>query len=76
MKVPRLGIELDLHLTAYATATAMQDHSQGCDLYHSSLQRRILNPLNEARDQIQIFMDTSLVLNPLSHYRNSYLLFI
>ena len=50
MEVPRLGVESELQLPAYATATAMQDLSHICDLYHSSWQRRIPNPLSEARD--------------------------
>ena len=32
-----------------------------CDLYNSSWQRWILNPLSEARDRIFILMDTSQV---------------
>ena len=35
-EVPRLGAELELQLPAYATATATQDPSLVCDLYHSS----------------------------------------
>ena len=35
---------------AYTTATAMQDPSHVCDLYHSSWQHQTLNPLSEARD--------------------------
>ena len=50
MEVPRLGVELELKLPAYATATAMPDLSCVCDLYHSSWQCRILNPLSEAND--------------------------
>ena len=46
---------------AYTTATEMQDLSRVCDLHHSSWQHQILNPLSEARDQIRILMDTSLV---------------
>ena len=38
MEVPRLGIKLELHLPAYATATATQDPSHVCDLHHSSRQ--------------------------------------
>ena len=34
-------------------------------------QHQILNPLSEARDRTHILMDTSLVLNPLNHNRNS-----
>ena len=45
----QLGVESELHLTAYATDTAMQDPSHICDLHHSSQQRRIVNPLS-ARD--------------------------
>ena len=51
MEVPRLGVELELLLSDCATATAMQDLSYVCDLHHSSRQRRILNPLMEARDR-------------------------
>ena len=36
---------------AYTRATATQDTSRICDLHHSSWQSRILNPMNEARDQ-------------------------
>ena len=59
MKVPRLGVELELKPLAYATATATQDLSHVCDPHHSSWQHRILNPLNEARDQTCILMATS-----------------
>ena len=50
MKVPRLGIESEWQLPAYATATAMQDLRLVCDLHLSSWQPWILNPLSEARD--------------------------
>ena len=50
MEVPRLGVELELQLPAYTTATAKQDPSHICNLHHSSWQCWILNPLNEARD--------------------------
>ena len=50
MEVPRLGVESELQLLAYATAIAMSDLSHVCDLHHSSWQRWTLNPLNEARD--------------------------
>ena len=61
MEVPRLGVELELWLSAYITATAMPYLSHGCDLHHSSQQCPILNPLNKARDLICILMDTSWV---------------
>ena len=38
MEVPRLGVELELLLPAYTTATALWDLSCVCDLYHSSRQ--------------------------------------
>ena len=71
MDVSRLGVKSKLQLLAYTTTTAMQDPSHVCD--HSSWQHQILNPLNEARDGTCILMDTSQVLNLLSHngnYRN------
>ena len=64
MEVPRLGIELDLQLPAYATAKAMPDPSCVCNLHHSSWQCRILNPLCKARDQTCVFMDTSRFITP------------
>ena len=64
MEVPRLGIELELQLPAYTTATATWDPSRVCDLYHSSWQRQILNPLSEAGDRTRILMDTSQVCYP------------
>ena len=48
-EVPRLGVESELKLLAYAIATP--DLSQVCDPYRSSWQCQILNPLSEARDQ-------------------------
>ena len=49
-EVPRLGIELELKLLAYAIATAMQDLNPVFDLHHSSQQGQILKPLCKARD--------------------------
>ena len=43
---------------AYATATLMPDPSLICDLHHSLWQRRILNPLGEARDGTHILRET------------------
>ena len=54
MEFPRLGVESELQLLAYATATATPDLSHICKLHWSSLQYWILNPLREARDQIRI----------------------
>ena len=51
MEVPTLGAESELQLLAYTTAIATtQDPSPLSDLHCSLWQRRILNPLNEARD--------------------------
>ena len=61
MEVSRLGIQSELQQLAYATATATPDPSSICNLHQSSWQRWIFNPLSEARDQIRILMDTSLV---------------
>ena len=58
MKVPRLGVESELRLLAYSTATAMPDPSGVCDLHHRSWQHQILNPLSEARDGTLVLMDT------------------
>ena len=61
MEIPRLGVESELQLPAYATAMAMWDPDHICDLHHSSWQHWILNPLSEARDRTLIFVDTSRV---------------
>ena len=58
MEIARLRVELELQLPAYATATATPDPSRICDLHHSSLQCRILNPLTVARDRTHNLMDT------------------
>ena len=50
MEVSRLGVEWEVMLLAYATATEMLDLSCVCDQHHSSLQHWILNHLREARD--------------------------
>ena len=49
MEVPRLGVESELQLPASTTATP--DPSHVCSLHHSSRQRRMVNPLSEARDR-------------------------
>ena len=59
MESPRQGAESELKLLAYATAT--QDLSHVHDLYCSSEQSQILNPLREARDWTRVLMDTSWV---------------
>ena len=61
MEVPRLGIELELQLLAYATAEATPDPSHVCDLHHSSEQHWVLNPLSKASDQTCLLMVTSQI---------------
>ena len=61
MEIPRLGVESELQLPVYARATATRDPSHIFDLHHSSQQRRILNPLSEARDWTCVLMDTGQI---------------
>ena len=60
MEILELGVESELQLPACATAMATQDPSWVCDLHHSLWQPWTLNPLSEARTQ----------LNPLPHRHN------
>ena len=57
MHVPRLGVESELQLPPYSTATATQDPSRIWDLHCSLQQCQILNPLSEAGDQTRILTD-------------------
>ena len=61
MEVPRLGVQSELQLPAYTTATATRDLSHICDLRHSSRQCWILNPLSKTRAQTHVLMGTSRV---------------
>ena len=63
MEGPRLGVESELQLPAYATARATRDLSRIRDLHCSLRQLGILNPLSKARDRTLILMNTSWVLN-------------
>ena len=63
-EVLRLGVQLELQLPGYTTATATQ--------VHSSWQCWILHPLSKARDPTLSLMDTSWVHYCLSHEGNSY----
>ena len=62
MEVSRLGVELELQLLACATAT--QDLSRICDLYCSSQQHQILNPLSDARDGTCVLVNTGQIRFP------------
>ena len=42
MQFPRRGVQSELQLLAYTTATATQDLSRVCDLHRSSWQHQIL----------------------------------
>ena len=61
MEVPTLGVQSELPVPAYITATATQDPSRVGDLYHSSWQCQILNPLREARDRTHDLMVPSQI---------------
>ena len=58
MEVPKLGVESELQLPAYAAATATPDPSCNSDLYHGLWQCQILNPPSKARDQTYILAST------------------
>ena len=62
MEGPRLGVESQLQLPAYTTATAIRDPSCICNLYPSSWRRPIIDPLSKARYQTLVLMDTSQIL--------------
>ena len=70
MEVHRLGVELELQLPAFTTATTTADLSCIWDLCHSVWQCWILNPLNEARDQTHSSWKLC-VLNLMSYSGNS-----
>ena len=78
MEVTRQGVELELQLPAYTTATAALALSCICDLCCSLWQCRILNPLNEVRDQTHILMEAvsgSYPAGPLWAHLYGFLLF-
>ena len=57
VELPRLGVKSELRPLSTATATTMQDLRCVCDLYHSSQQLQILNPLGAVRDRTCILID-------------------
>ena len=73
LEVPRLGVESELQLPTYntATATATQDLSHTCSLPHISQQHRIAYPLSKARDWTWILKNTSRFGFPLLQNGNS-----
>ena len=64
MEVPRLGVQSELPLPAYTTATATPDLSHIYHLPRSSRQRQIPNPLSEARDRTCNLMVLSRICFP------------
>ena len=61
--------------TACASSqTRARVRAAAASLHHSSWKYRILTPLSEARGQTYILVDSSLVLNLLSHNGNSKML--
>ena len=66
---------------AATAASLCQSHSNAgpsyiCNIYHSSRQCRILNPLRKARDWTHILRDISHALNLLSHNGSSLFCFL
>ena len=61
MEVPRLGVELELQLPGYTTATATWDpnYTVTCTTAHGNA--CIPYPLSGARGQTRIFMDASWI---------------
>ena len=65
MQVPRLGVEIGvLAASLHHSHSSVGSVAWDLSLHHSSWQCQILNPLNEARDQTCIPMDTSWVHYP------------
>ena len=61
MEVPRLGVQSELQMLNYTTATATPDPSCVCDPHHSSGPHWVLNPLSEIRDQTRHLMVPSRI---------------
>ena len=76
MEVPRLGVESELPLLAYATAIATPGLRHICKLCRSLWQRQILNPLSKARDQTSSSQTLCQVLNLLTMGIPLYVLYL
>ena len=61
MERPRLWGQNAATAAGYTTATATRDPTRIYDLYHSSWQLQILNPLIQARDQTHVLVNTSRI---------------
>ena len=72
MEVSRLGVESEVQLLAYTTATATLDQATSATSTKvCSIVGSLLSPLSGARDRTFFLMETSQVLNALSHNGNS-----
>ena len=72
MEVSRLGVESQVQLLAYTTATATLDQATSATSTKvCSIVGSLLSPLSGARDRTFFLMETSQVLNALSHNGNS-----
>ena len=65
MEVPRVGVELELQLTAYTTVIAIPDLSRICHLHLSSRQHQILNPLSPGIKPIPFWIIWFVIPKPL-----------
>ena len=61
MKVPRLGVELELQLPAYTTAEQLGVHAVSVTYTVAHSNARSFNPLSEVGAQTCVFMDTSWI---------------
>ena len=59
MEISRVGVESELQLLAYTTATARSDPRHVCKLHCNLQQCQILNPLSWVRDQTCTLVGTS-----------------
>ena len=71
MEGPRLGVEMELQLLAYTTATKLRIWAMSETYTTAHGNTESFNPQREAGEWICILMDNSQILNLLSHKRNS-----
>ena len=79
MEVPRVGVESELPLPAYAMVIATLDLSHICSLHRSLWHCWILNTRSEAMDQSHILMDTVRFLTwgtPFAHFQIGLFVFL
>ena len=76
MEVPRLGVELELQLSAYTTQQQLEIPAVSATYTTAHSNAGSFNPLSEARDPTYVFMDPSQVHQLLSHEGNSFFLVI